>query len=420
MRSEPLQFTNSAGHRIAALLDRPAGVPHAFALFAHCFTCDKNSLGAVRIARALTAQGIAVLRFDFTGLGDSEGSFGHSDFGTNVEDLVAAADFMRAELKAPSLLIGHSLGGAAALAAAGAIAEVKAVAVIGAPFSVAHVAHLFAAHLDDIARHGQAEVQIGGRPFTVSQQLVDGLQDQDQGARIAGLRRALLVMHSPVDQIVGIENAGEIFTAAKHPKSFVSLDDADHLLTRARDADYVALVVAGWSSRYVGTAAETLPVDDGAVHAVETGAGKFQVEITAGNTRFHADEPVDVGGLDSGPTPYQLVSAGLAACTAMTLRLYSARKQLPLERAGVAVRHAKQPGTTPADLFTREVTLEGPLDDAQRAKLLEIADKCPVHRTLEGGARVETGLSEMAAPVIGATPDDEHYRDMDAACREAS
>ena len=420
MRSEPLHFISAGGHKIAARLDRPDGIQHAFALFAHCFTCDKNSLGAVRIARALTAEGIAVLRFDFTGLGESEGSFGQSDFGTNVEDLVAAADFMRAELIAPSLLIGHSLGGAAVLAAAGSIPEVKAVAVIGAPFSVAHVAHLFAAHLDDIARDGQAEVKIGGRPFTVSQQLVDGLKNQDQGARIAGLYRALLVMHSPVDQIVGVENAAEIFTAAKHPKSFVSLDDADHLLTRARDADYVAQVVAGWSSRYVGTAAETMPADDGVVRAVETGAGKFQVEITAGNTRFYADEPVDVGGLDSGPTPYQLVSAGLAACTAMTLRLYSARKQLSLERVGVAVRHAKQPGTTPSDLFTREVTLDGPLDDAQRAKLLEIADKCPVHHTLEGGARVETGLAGMEVLTVAATPDDEHYRDMDAACREES
>ncbi|BBB08517.1 bifunctional alpha/beta hydrolase/OsmC family protein [Sphingopyxis sp. EG6] len=418
MRSEPLHFTSAGGHKIAARLDRPVGTPHAFALFAHCFTCDKNSLAAVRIARALTAEGIAVLRFDFTGLGESEGSFGQSDFGTNVEDLVAAADFMRAELIAPSLLIGHSLGGAAVLAAAGLISEVKAVAVIGAPFSVAHVAHLFAAHLDDIARDGQAEVQIGGRPFTVSQQLVDGIKNQDQGGRIAGLHRALLVMHSPVDQIVGVENAAEIFTAAKHPKSFVSLDDADHLLTRARDADYVAQVVAGWSSRYVGTAAEAMPADDGAVRAVETGAGKFQVEITAGSTRFYADEPVDVGGLDSGPTPYQLVSAGLAACTAMTLRLYSARKQLPLERASVAVRHAKQPGTTPADLFTREVTLEGPLDDAQRAKLLEIADKCPVHRSLEGGASVETALVAAPSLMVAATPDDEHYRDMDAACRE--
>lgn len=266
MRSEPLHFTSAAGHRIAARLDSPVGTPRAYALFAHCFTCDKNSLGAARIARALTAQGIAVLRFDFTGLGESEGSFGQTDFGNNVEDLVAAADFMRAQHVAPSLLVGHSLGGAAVLAAAGSIPEVKAVAVIGAPFSVAHVAHLFAGHLGAIARDGQAEVRIGGRPFTVSQRLVDGLQNQDQGARIAGLRRALLVMHSPVDQIVGVENAAEIFTAAKHPKSFISLDDADHLLTRARDADYVAQVVAGWFSRYVGTAAEPMPTDDGPSH----------------------------------------------------------------------------------------------------------------------------------------------------------
>ena len=420
MRSEPLNFTNAAGHRIAARLDRPTGVPRAYALFAHCFTCDKSSLGAVRIAHALTAEGIAVLRFDFTGLGESEGSFGESDFGNNIEDLVAAAEFLRGEGSAPSLLIGHSLGGAAVLATAEMIPEVKAVAVIGAPFSVAHVAHLFTGHLEAIARDGQAEVRIGGRPFTVSRRLVDGLQNQDQAARIAGLRRALLVMHSPVDQIVGIDNAGKIFEAAKHPKSFVSLDDADHLLTRARDADYVAQVVAGWSSRYVGAGSEAMPASDGAVRAVETGGGKFQVEITAGRTRFFADEPAAVGGLGSGPTPYQLVSAGLGACTAMTLRLYAERKHLPLERAGVAVRHGKQPGIVPADLFTRELTLEGPLDHAQRARLLEIAEKCPVHRTLEGGARVETSLAVTQGSPTAQAPNDNHYHDMDAVCSEES
>ncbi|QXQ08407.1 bifunctional alpha/beta hydrolase/OsmC family protein [Sphingosinicellaceae bacterium] len=420
MQSDALHFTNAGGHRIAARLDRPVGTPHAYALFAHCFTCDKNSLGAVRIARALTEQGIAVLRFDFTGLGESEGSFGQSDFGGNVEDLVAAADFMRAAGFAPSLLIGHSLGGAAVIAAAGSISEVKAVAVIGAPFSAAHVAHLFAGHLDAIARDGQAEVRIGGRPFIVSQRLVEGLQDHDQGARIAGLHRALLVMHSPVDQIVGIDNAADIFTAARHPKSFVSLDDADHLLTRARDADYVAQVVASWSSRYVGAVSEPIAAADDVVRAVETGAGKFQIEITAGSARFYADEPVDVGGLDSGPTPYQLVSAGLAACTAMTVRLYSARKHLPLDRVGVAVRHVKDAGTVPADLFTRQITLNGPLDDAQRAKLLEIADRCPVHRTLEDGARVKTAAAESSGTAIPARPDDEHYRDMETVCNEVS
>lgn len=419
MRSEPLTFPNADGLGIAARLDRPAGAPRAYALFAHCFTCDKNSIGAVHIARALTAEGIAVLRFDFTGLGESDGSFGESDFGGNVEDLVAAAGFMRGRGSAPSLLVGHSLGGAAVLAAAESIPEVKAVVAIGAPFSVDHVAHLFAGDVDAIARDGQAEVRIGGRPFTVSRRLVDGLRNQDQGARIARLGRALLILHSPVDRIVGIDNAGEIFTAAKHPKSFVSLDDADHLLTRTRDADYVARVVAGWSSRYVGAASGAIPPDDGAVRAVETGAGRFQVEITAGGARLHADEPVAVGGLGSGPTPYQLVSAGLAACTAMTLRLYSMRKDVPLKRACVAVRHGKQAGAVPADVFMRELTLEGPLDDAQRARLLEIADKCPVHRTLEGGARVETSLAVSHDKPVAPTSGDDHYHDMDAACGEA-
>ena len=253
----------------------------------------------------------------------------------------------------------------------------------------------------------------------MSLDLIDDLRNHDQGARIAALHRALLVIHSPIDQVVGIENAGEIFAAAKHPKSFVSLDDADHLLTRPRDAEYVARVVAGWSSRYVAAVSEETPPADGTVKVTETGAGKFQVEVEAGGTRLFADEPHHVGGLGSGPTPYELVSAGLGACTAMTLRLYSERKGLPLERASVAVRHGKTPDAMPADLFEREIALEGPLDDAQRDRLLAIAEKCPVHHTLEAGARVQTRLLELPAS-RERTPQvaNEHYAEMEAVCRE--
>ena len=418
MTSPTFDFLSPRGYQLSGRVEQPETTPRGWAILAHCFTCGKESLAAARLARALALTGIGVLRFDFAGLGKSGGEFAET-FAADVGDLIAAGEAMTAHGMEPSLLVGHSLGGAAALAAAGRMPSIRAVTTIGSPADVAHILHLFdAASLEKINTEGEAEVVLADRPFVVRKSFIDDVRDHDLGAAIADLHRPLLVLHAPRDNVVGIENASRIFLAAKHPKSFVSLDDADHLLTRARDADYVAQVVAGWSSRYVGTAAEAMPADDGAVRAVETGAGKFQVEITAGSTRFYADEPVDVGGLDSGPTPYQLVSAGLAACTAMTLRLYSARKQLPLERASVAVRHAKQPGTTPADLFTREVTLEGPLDDAQRAKLLEIADKCPVHRSLEGGASVETALVAAPSLMVAATPDDEHYRDMDAACRE--
>ncbi len=422
MRSEKIEFANAAGQKLAARLDQPDGTARAYALFAHCFTCDKTAKAAVRISRALAGLGVAVLRFDFTGLGESEGEL--TGFSANAQDLVFAARHMESLGHAPALLIGHSLGGSAALAAAGDIASVKAVATIGAPAEVEHVLKLLGEDVARIEAEGAAEVKIGGRPFTIRREFLDDARMHDLLQRVAHLRRALLVLHSPVDTVVGIDNASKIFLAAKHSKSFVSLDDADHLLTRGEDADYAAAVIAAWAGRYLPLAADTpAEAPDGAVLVEETGAGKFQVQITAHGSRLFADEPADVGGLGSGLSPFELVSAGLGACTSMTLRLYAERKGWPLRRTRVSVRHDKVAGQTPPDTFARQIGLEGPLDAEQTARLFEIADKCPVHKTLEGGARITTEPfpEPPPAPDAAATAAeaDEHFRDMDEECRKA-
>jgi len=422
MRSEKIEFANAAGQKLAARLDQPDGAARAYALFAHCFTCDKTAKAAVRISRALAGLGVAVLRFDFTGLGDSEGEL--TGFSANVQDLVFAARHMERLGRAPALLIGHSLGGSAALAAAGDIASVRAVATIGAPAEVEHVLKLLGEDLARIEAEGAAEVKIGGRPFTIGRDFLDDARMHDLLGRVAHLRRALLVLHSPADAVVGIENASKIFLAARHPKSFVSLDDADHLLTRGEDADYAAAVIAAWAGKYLPMSVD-VPAEapDGAVLVEETGAGKFQVQISAHGSRLFADEPADVGGLGSGLSPYELVSAGLGACTSMTLRLYAERKGWPLTRTRVAVRHDKITGQSPPDTFARQIGLEGPLDAKQTARLFEIADKCPVHRTLEGGSRITTEPFPVPPPAVDeravAAEADEHFRDMDAECRKA-
>jgi putative redox protein len=418
MRSEPFDFDNGRGHRLSGRLERPDGEAHAFALFAHCFSCSKSSLAATRISRALAAKGVGTLRFDFTGLGESEGQFGEG-LGCDIDDLVAAAEHMAGRGCAPALLIGHSLGGAAVLAAASRIPSAKAVTVIGAPFDAAHVIRQLAPDVARLTGEGEAEVLLGGRPFRVGKGLVEELRSHDQGARIMQLGRPLLILHSPIDAVVGIENASEIFLAARHPKSFVSLDHADHLITRAEDAEYAAEVITAWASRYVGAQADApLRRTDGAVLVEETGAGRFQMQVTASGERFISDEPVEVGGLGSGPTPYELLAAGLGACTAMTARLYAAQKSWPLRKVSVAVRHSKRPGQTPADLFEREVEIDGPLDDAQRARLLEIANKCPVHRTLEAGSAVATKLAEAARLLAEHCDGEAHFQEMEEACKD--
>ena len=409
MRSEKVTFEGAQGDELAGRLDLPDGTPRAYALFAHCFTCGKDIGAASRIARGLTDHGIAVLRFDFTGLGHSEGEFANTDFSSNVADLVHAARFLRARDAGPRILIGHSLGGAAVLAVAGEIEEAVAVATIGAPADPVHVAHLFEAARPEIEAKGEAEVQIAGRAFRVGRRFLDDIAGQPQKERIAGLRKALVVFHAPLDKIVGIENAAEIFVAAKHPKSFVSLDKADHLLSDKADAAYVADVLAVWAARYLGpeerAAAPALADDAGeeAVTVAETGAAKFSQLVTAGRHRLAADEPESYGGADSGPSPYQLLSAALGACTSMTLRMYADRKKWPLEKVSVRLVHDKihavdceacEDREGKVDRIEREISISGPLDEEQRRRLLEIADKCPVHQTLERRNEIVTRLAD--------------------------
>jgi uncharacterized OsmC-like protein/fermentation-respiration switch protein FrsA (DUF1100 family) len=405
-RSSKVEFDGSQGHKLAARLDLPSGTPQAFALFAHCFTCSKDVFAASRIAGRLSELGIATLRFDFTGLGSSDGEFANTDFSSNIEDLVKAADWLREAHQAPSILIGHSLGGTAVLAAAGEIPEAVAVATIGAASDAAHVVENFAGRLDEIERTGQATVELAGRHFRIRQDFVDDVRTQNMQDRIAGLRRALIIFHAPRDEIVGIDNAGAIFTAAKHPKSFVSLDDADHLLTRRADAIYVADVLAAWAGRYVAdaeTQATASPPDPKVVRVAETGAGTFQQEVLAAGHRLHADEPTDMGGLGSGPSPYDLLAAALGACTSMTLRMYATRKNLDLGHIAVDVTHGKVHAKDCTDCaegregridrFERTISIDGPLSADLDDKLVEIAGKCPVHRTLEAGSAVVTKIS---------------------------
>ncbi len=404
-QTHKITFTGSQNEELAARLEMPLGAVRAYALFAHCFTCTKDIFAAARIAGELAAQGIAVLRFDFTGLGASKGDFANTNFSSNVQDLVAAADFLRDSYAAPELLIGHSLGGAAVLAAASEIPEASAVATIGAPADADHVVHNFAADLDKIRTDGEADVTLAGRTFKIRQQFLDDVARQNLMQKVADLKRALIVFHAPRDATVGIENAGAIFQAAKHPKTFVSLDDADHLLTRRADAIYVADVLGAWASRYISGSGAAPASEDhpGGVVVRETGNGKFQQQVLSGSHRLIADEPVDYGGLDSGPSPYDFVAIALGACTSMTLRMYAERKGLELGQISVDVGHAKvhakdcidcgEGREGRIDRFERRIRVVGAVDSETADKLLEIADKCPVHRTLEKGAAVVTKLS---------------------------
>ena len=401
MPSERFNFLNSAGEQLAGLLDLPVGPPRAYALFAHCFTCGKDSHAAKRIAEGLTSLDIAVLRFDFTGLGSSEGEFANSTFSSNVADLIGAADELRRTRRAPAILIGHSLGGAAVLAAAASIPEARAVVTIAAPCDPAHVSGLFKDRIGEINAKGEVEVALAGRPFRITRAFLDDIAEQKLSESIAGLRKALLIFHSPTDDVVGIENASRIFIAAKHPKSFVSLAGADHLLSRRKDAAYVANVIHAWADRYL-EAPEAPAAEEPTELSVlvrETGVGRLQQEIVAGSHRLIADEPVDAGGLDSGPSPYDLLLAGLGACTSMTLRLYAERKALPLDRVTVRLSHSRiyaadcetcETKEGKIDRIDRTITLSGNLDDEQRKRLLEIADKCPVHRTLMSEIEIRT------------------------------
>lgn len=407
MATERFQFEGEGGHRLAAALDLPDREPVAYALFAHCFTCGKDVLAARRIATTLAAGGIAVLRFDFTGLGSSEGDLANSTFSSNVADLVRAADHLRQSRKAPAILIGHSLGGAAILAAAEKIPEARAVVTIAAPSDPGHVTGLFKDRIEEIRKLGKADVTLAGRPFPITREFLDDIAEQQVMRHVTSLHKALLILHAPTDDIVGIDNATRLFVAAKHPKSFVSLASANHLLSERRDAVYVAEVIAAWASRYIAQAApETASAHEEAPRQVvvgETRNGKFQQTIAAGPHHLRADEPVAAGGGDSGPGPYDLLLAALGACTSMTLRLYADRKALPLDRVTVTLTHNKihaqdcEECETKAgliDQIDRTIEVDGHLDAEQRQRLMEIADKCPVHRTLTSEVRIRTKLAD--------------------------
>ena len=404
MATEKIIFPGHDGSALAARLDIPTGPHLATALFAHCFTCSKDIPAARRIAARLAGMGIAVLRFDFTGLGHSEGEFANTSFTSNVDDLLAACSYLEERGMAPSMLIGHSLGGAAVLKAASLLPQIKAVATLGAPFDPEHVTHNFANALPEIRAKGVAEVSLGGRPFKIGKTFVDDVAATALAPAIADLKAALLVLHAPQDDIVSIDNASHIFMAAKHPKSFVTLDNADHLITRAADAEYAAEVIATWASRYHPLRPPAPPpgAPEGIVRVAEADPNGFLQDVNAGPIHHTlADEPESYGGTNRGMTPYGFLSAGLGACTSMTIRMYARRKGWPLEKVSVDICHDKvhaQDAETgvgeKVDTWRRKIRLTGPLAADQRARLLEIADKCPVHRTLERSSQVVTELVE--------------------------
>jgi uncharacterized OsmC-like protein/esterase/lipase len=390
----------SQGQNLAGLLETPDQAVRAYVLFAHCFTCGKDIAAASRISRFLVQHGFAVFRFDFTGLGNSDGDFANTNFSSNTEDLLAAARFLEQNYQAPELLIGHSLGGAAVLAMAAQLPRVKAVVTIAAPFEASHVIHNFDAHLDTIDADGQAQVKLGTREFTIKKQFLDDLRSQTT-EHIQGLNKALLVLHSPIDLTVDITDAEKIYKAAKHPKSFVSLDTADHLLSKAIDSEYVAQTISGWASRYI-------PIPKQAKRTLTSGHvlvaeldHKFQQEIFTDHHHWYADEPTKVGGQNTGPDPYEHLLAALGACTAMTVRMYANLKKIPLEHVEVSLSHERnylddaeksENQDSKIEALIRKVQLIGPLSDSEKVRLLEIADRCPVHRTLHNNPHVVTTL----------------------------
>lgn len=405
-----LDIPSSSGHSLSARIDVDAvGTPRAWVIFAHCFTCSKNLIAARHVAGGLVQRGFGVVRFDFTGLGESEGEFADTNFSSNIDDIVAVARYLEESGRAPSILVGHSLGGAAVLHAAQQIESVRAVATIGAPYDPAHVEHLFDASLSEIKRRGQARVNIGGRPFTVKSQFLEDLSVHSPENVIGSLGKALLVLHSPIDNIVGVENAARIYEAARHPKSFISLDTADHLLRNSSDSRYAGQVIGSWAERYVDhpderTADGGGDSDERKGHRVEgatvsIGRENYITSMVMGGHRVTADEPVSLGGQDTGPTPYELLLGSLGACTAITLRMYAGRKEWDLQGVDVSLSHERihaedcdceTDRVGLLDKIDRHVTLRGNLDAAQRKRLMQIADKCPVHRTLAATAVVRT------------------------------
>jgi len=404
MHSTKVSFDNGRGQRLSGIMEIPVDDhPIAYAVFAHCFTCSKNYKAVRHISRALATEGFAVLSFDFTGLGDSEGDFAETSLASNVDDIVAAAEMLEASYEAPSLLIGHSLGGAAAIMAAPRLASVDAVVTIASPASLDNLAERLEPARSEIEREGQAEIDLAGRRIRIGRSLIRDLDEIEMSSAIADLDRPLLIMHSPADTVVDIENASEIFRTAGHPKSFISLDPADHLLNKTEDSRYAAGVVAAWARKYVGAAERDAQATRSGHNRVvaRTGADGYRTEILADGHPLVSDEPVSAGGTNTGPSPYELLAAALGACTGITLRMYADRKQWPLDEIEISLRHEKrhcddcadaESGSPKMDHLHRELRLEGDLDEEQRDRLREIADRCPVHRTLRSEVEITTEL----------------------------
>jgi putative redox protein len=399
MNYEKVNFKNANGDDLVGYLELPTNqVPHSFALLAHCFTCNKNFFSVKNISNALSAEGFGVLRFDFTGLGESEGDFSDSNFSGNVEDLIVAAEYLKEHYKAPELLIGHSLGGAAAIFAAQNIKEVKALATIGTPSTLKHVTHLLQDEIETIKSSGMASVTIGGRPFKIKKQFLDDLETRNLGTILAKLRKPILIMHSPEDSTVEIKNAEELYLAAKHPKSFISLSGADHLLSKKEDSNYAGELIGSWAKRYIEIIEVPLPDSKHEVVA-RLGDKGFTTYMKAGHHDFIADEPISFGGKDFGPSPYDLISGALAACTSMTIQMYARKKKWALETVETHVNHLKthaldcencESPSAKIDTFHRDILLKGDLDEEQKLRILKIANRCPVHKTLEENAQIIT------------------------------
>ena len=401
MKSSFLKFKNANGYELSARLEKPIDQhPRAYVVFAHCFTCNKNFNAVKNISQSLTSEGFALLRFDFTGLGDSEGAFEDTTFESNLEDLVSAANYLKDNYEAPKLLIGHSLGGTAALLASASMPFVEAVCTIGSPYNPKHVVHLFKESLKEIEEKGAAKVHVGGRPFTIKKAFLDALEKQDMEEAIKQIKKAILILHSPHDTTVGIDNAAKLYAAAMHPKSFVSLNGADHLLTNKADSLYAGDVIASWVKKYLPKQKEEILRTGSEVVVRLEKEDKFTTEILAKPHQLVADEPEEVGGNDFGPSPYELLSASLGACTAMTIRMYADRKNWELDEVLVHLNHGKdyftdsndEKSSQKIDVFERIIELKGNLDNGQRNRILEIANRCPVHKTLHAENEIVTKL----------------------------
>ncbi|AXT19610.1 alpha/beta fold hydrolase [Flavobacteriaceae bacterium AU392] len=402
MSLKKVSFLNREGQQLSGRLELPAEQQaHNFVIFAHCFTCNKNLSAVKNISRALTSNGFGVLRFDFTGLGESDGDFADTNFSGNVEDLISASKYLEENYLAPTLIIGHSLGGAASIFAASQLDSIKAVATVGAPSNPKHVQHLLSSSLDEIKSNGLAVVNLSGRDFTIKKQFVDDLETKSLPEVAKNLKKALLVMHSPQDTTVGVNNAEEIYVSAHHPKSFVSLDGADHLLTNKKDSAYVGDVISGWAKRYIDIPEQEILKSKHQVVASLNADDGFTTQMKVGSHYIIADEPISFGGNDFGPSPYEFVSAGLSACTAMTIQMYAKRKGWNVKNVQVHTSYGKthaldceacDESSSKIDTFNREIKFEGDLDDKQVQRLLQIADKCPVHKTLHNETQVITKL----------------------------